>query len=154
MLDTPSPVAAKPASKLACFVLTRLGNCRVEWTKPDGAAGRAWLWLEKSRFTGEYRFEESDAKQMPRAVAEDLELELLDLDHARHFEGIEKEAAYDAVYAAHHCEGCDEVRDAKAYQVTSHEGVVSAVRYCDDCRDLAKCDWNGETAAIASQVGA
>jgi hypothetical protein len=50
------------------------------------------------------------------------------------------------------CDGCEgAVSDAgplKPYVVTSHEGEKAHVLYCDDCRDLAKCDWNGETAAI------
>jgi hypothetical protein len=47
------------------------------------------------------------------------------------------------------CEGCEKHSDTKAYNVTSHAGSVALVWYCDDCADLAACDWNGETAAIA-----
>ena len=46
-------------------------------------------------------------------------------------------------YACEH----DDVGRA-AYLVTDHAGHVSHCFYCEDCAALARCDWNGETAAI------
>jgi hypothetical protein len=48
-----------------------------------------------------------------------------------------------------HCDGCDEDRtDVSPYLVTHHDGTTSDAAYCHDCAALARCDWNGETAAI------
>lgn len=33
------------------------------------------------------------------------------------------------------------------YRVTSHDGTVARVVYCDDCAALAQADWNGLTAS-------
>lgn len=50
---------------------------------------------------------------------------------------------------APHCDGCDQtVAAVKACTITHHDGTTSEARYCDDCIDLARVDWNGETAAI------
>lgn len=49
------------------------------------------------------------------------------------------------------CEGCDGAVDGGAiakYRVQHHDGSTSDVHYCDDCAELARMDWNGETAAI------
>ncbi len=50
---------------------------------------------------------------------------------------------------AAHCDGCDQ-DDAptQRYQITLHDGGMSAAAYCDDCAALARCDWNGETKSI------
>lgn len=63
------------------------------------------------------------------------------------------------------CDGCDGVSEppvagsynasivlpTHAYVVTHHDGTSEPVRYCDGCAELARCDWNGETAAIRSE---
>lgn len=36
------------------------------------------------------------------------------------------------------------------YRVTSHEGEVVLVEYCDGCVELARMDWTGETAEIVA----
>lgn len=48
------------------------------------------------------------------------------------------------------CEGCDGVcpGPVSPFRVTNHEGKAFVVLYCADCADLARADWNGETAAI------
>ena len=48
--------------------------------------------------------------------------------------------------SAYQCE-CD-TSDHKIYVVTYHDGTTEIVSYCDDCADLARLDWNGETASI------
>ncbi len=57
------------------------------------------------------------------------------------------------------CDGCGE-REAidgtpipepiglAKYLVTFHDGGSMYCVYCNDCRDLAKMDWNGETKLI------
>jgi hypothetical protein len=47
--------------------------------------------------------------------------------------------------------GCDE-STIKRYAVTDHEGRVTLVDYCDDCAELGRMDWNGETAAIVGPL--
>lgn len=34
------------------------------------------------------------------------------------------------------------------YRVTGHDGAEDVCEYCIDCADLARIDWNGETASI------
>ncbi len=41
------------------------------------------------------------------------------------------------------CEHDDAPR--REYRVTDHEGCEWHCTYCDDCANLAKIDWNGET---------
>lgn len=54
-----------------------------------------------------------------------------------------------------YCHGCDDYHpDVRDYVVMDHDGVTHApVPYCAECADLARIDWNGETAAIV-EVGA
>lgn len=48
------------------------------------------------------------------------------------------------------CDGCDDTGHAlKRYLVTHHDGGESDCYYCDDCADLARMDYNGETKSIA-----
>ncbi len=63
------------------------------------------------------------------------------------------------------CDGCDGVSEppmagsyeattvipTRAYVVTHRDGTSEPVRYCAECAALARCDWNGETAAIRSE---
>lgn len=50
-----------------------------------------------------------------------------------------------------HCDGCDQDAETRTYDVTHHDGTTSPrTRYCADCADLARMDWNGETAAIVA----
>lgn len=46
----------------------------------------------------------------------------------------------------HTCE-CD-TPERRRYIVTGHDGSEALVAYCDGCYELAKCDWNGNTAAV------
>lgn len=46
------------------------------------------------------------------------------------------------------CAGCDESVPVRPYDVTFTSGSIERVNYCDDCADLARMNWNGETAAI------
>ena len=50
------------------------------------------------------------------------------------------------------CEGCegprDEPPDLGLYLVRFRDGHSARVWYCDECADLARIDWNGETAGI------
>jgi len=47
------------------------------------------------------------------------------------------------------CEGCDQVVPVNPYRLTYTDGTIEPrVYYCDDCADLARMNWNGETAAI------
>lgn len=47
------------------------------------------------------------------------------------------------------CQGCDDYQPSvKRYRVTYHDGQSETVEYCDGCAELARMDWNGETAAI------
>lgn len=47
------------------------------------------------------------------------------------------------------CDGCDSPQpDLKLYLVTFHDGGEQEVYYCDDCAELARVDWNGETKSI------
>ena len=41
-----------------------------------------------------------------------------------------------------------EATERKTYRVVSHEGQTALVSYCIECYELAKVDWNGETASI------
>lgn len=49
-----------------------------------------------------------------------------------------------------YCDGCDVVGlHLKPYAVEHHDGGVSSPTfYCNDCADLARMDWNGETKSI------
>jgi hypothetical protein len=47
---------------------------------------------------------------------------------------------------AYTCE-CD-AEERALYVVTDHDGRKSTCAYCDGCADLARADWNGETASI------
>lgn len=56
--------------------------------------------------------------------------------------------------AAHRCsttDGCD-VTTIQRYAVTDHEGHVHVCEYCQECADLARADWNGETASIVGPI--
>lgn len=48
------------------------------------------------------------------------------------------------------CDGCEatDTEDLAMYLVEFHDGGSGHCVYCDDCRDLAKMDWNGETKSI------
>ena len=48
------------------------------------------------------------------------------------------------------CEGCGEDPiHTDPYIVTGHDGTVDrGVMYCEGCADLARADWNGNTAGI------
>ena len=50
------------------------------------------------------------------------------------------------------CMGCSDGYEhdgVSLYTVMHHDGTVDkGVRYCTDCADLARMDWNGETAGI------
>jgi hypothetical protein len=49
------------------------------------------------------------------------------------------------------CDGCNEDgHDLAEYLVEFHDGGSEHCAYCDDCRDLAKMDWNGETKSICA----
>lgn len=51
------------------------------------------------------------------------------------------------------CDGCGETHPLKRYVVEYHDGGSDdEVYYCDDCADLAKMDWNGETKSIELKV--
>lgn len=41
-----------------------------------------------------------------------------------------------------------EGRAGRLYVVTGHNGNRTICSYCDDCANLARIDWNGETAKI------
>lgn len=51
-----------------------------------------------------------------------------------------------------HCQGCDQDRETKPYNVTFTNGTTERVRYCDDCAGLAAMNYNGETASIAPET--
>lgn len=48
------------------------------------------------------------------------------------------------------CQGCEGWDEAQVglFLVTFHDGHSEVVCYCEDCADLARIDWNGETAEI------
>lgn len=46
------------------------------------------------------------------------------------------------------CNGCDEPRPTRSYDVTFTDGHAERCDYCDDCAALARMNWNGETAGI------
>jgi hypothetical protein len=54
--------------------------------------------------------------------------------------------------ASAECQGCSGHVEAghalRCYLVTFESGKTETVRYCDDCADLARMNWNGETASI------
>jgi hypothetical protein len=52
------------------------------------------------------------------------------------------------------CEGCDESRPTSLHLITRHNGTTVRARYCADCAELARMDWNGETKSIAPALTA
>lgn len=46
------------------------------------------------------------------------------------------------------CQGCDAEHPTKPYRITFHNGNRERVDYCAECAELARVDWNGETARI------
>ena len=49
------------------------------------------------------------------------------------------------------CEGGDDCESGVLpFIVTNHEGERSLVHYCSGCAELARMDWNGNTANIVS----
>lgn len=48
-------------------------------------------------------------------------------------------------------DGCDE-STIQRYVVTDHEGGIHVCEYCAECAELARGDWNGETAAIVGPI--
>lgn len=54
----------------------------------------------------------------------------------------------------HRCKAenlCDE-STIQRYVVRDHEGRLSLVEYCAECAELARVDFNGETAAIVGPL--
>lgn len=49
------------------------------------------------------------------------------------------------------CDGCAWTSCAGTLnrcKVTHHDNTADVVLYCDECVELARCDWNGETQAL------
>jgi hypothetical protein len=169
--DTTQPAPICPV----CFVVLTAGVCRrccpvrarlvQSWIR-DGFRSARFVWVDA---TGEHR-DTADlemvkdrgewdvyivVRPMPSDVIDALRDGILRAyetgDDCDTCWGVEKADVFDAALAAWDtCHGCGEVDDTiDDYTVTHHDGTRTAVRYCNDCRDLAKCDWNGETAAIA-----
>lgn len=63
----------------------------------------------------------------------------------------ECQSVYGAANDEYICE-CGE--PVEAYRVTGHDGTESVCHYCAECADLARIDWNGETAVIVRMDGA
>ncbi len=51
---------------------------------------------------------------------------------------------------ANECDGCGRCcgGDLAGYTVTHHDGSTCEARYCADCADLARMNWNGEIVSI------
>jgi len=73
-----------------------------------------------------------------------------DADHDTYFETeAEAQACADKLNGVDFTCECplDPGEPRRLYQVTGHDGDVVLCSYCDDCAQLARDDWTGETAS-------
>lgn len=55
-------------------------------------------------------------------------------------------------YRCRAADGCDE-STIERYLVVNRQDHVSRADYCTDCAELARVDWNGETAELIGPFG-
>jgi hypothetical protein len=46
------------------------------------------------------------------------------------------------------CNGCGYAGTTNRCKVTHHDDTTDEVLYCDECLELARGDWNGETKSV------